>query len=294
MRGAMLTRFTGFARLAAAAAALTLCAGPARALWVDDEFTFGDGGFINNRAAVYGVTEPNSILGGEFNTAKRPQFSDVIYSFRMPWYVTLANGMNVMKLSYYLPTGAVNTSAIAVVERRVLNVYGHHGDDFSASVALGLGAAVQNLPHEGDRLSVPELCYTLDYVHDYYGEFNFMVSGALFQYGQGVGGARRFPGASFDQSDMADIGLLAGTVEFPKASAGLQITRVDKENGNSALYAGYHYISFMSNIPIAHSLGTGIRMHMTETSFFNFDYNWVTQGSYSIRNVYRFQIKAGF
>ncbi|MDD4005241.1 MAG: hypothetical protein PHW69_08590 [Elusimicrobiaceae bacterium] len=273
---------------------LTLCAQPARALWLEDEFTFGDGGYIGNRAALYGVTEPNSILGAEFATTKRAEFSDVIYAVRIPWYITAANGLNIMKMFYYLPTGAVDSVTAGVVDRRVLNIYGRSGDDFSAALAVGFGAALQNMPYNSDRITVPEMCYTLDYVHDYYGEFNFMLSGAIYQYGTSVGGTRRFPGASFDQTDLADLGLLTGTLAFPKASGGFQFTRVDKDNNNAALYLSYHYISFMPDMPVAHSLGTGIRMHITDTSFFNFDYNWVAQGSYSIRNSYRFLVKAGF
>ncbi len=277
-------------------AAVLLCsAAPARAVWFEDKLTLGDGGYLANRVAFYGITEPNSILGADFTVTKAPQFADTIYTVRMPWYVTLPSGLNFMRVFFSPPTRLVDTASMGITNRRIINLYGKNGDDFSAAAAVGVSVAMQDMPYGAQRLTLPEFCYTLDYVQDYYGEFNFMASGAVFQYATAVGGSRDMSGAALDQNELADLGLLGGLYSLPKWSAGFQFTRVDKENNDAAVYINYHYVPFMTDgVPAAHSLGTAIRMSITETAFFNFDYNWVAQGSYSSRNFYRITLKAGF
>jgi hypothetical protein len=276
-------------------AVLAMCAfaAPVSAFWVEGDATIGDGGYKATRLAGYGIADPNSILGVELATYKAPKFSDVVYTVRMPWYVTMDNSLNFFRLFFYPGTKSVDNTAAGFVNKTIFSLYGKPGAEFSSSFALGVGSAFQITKDNSYGTSIPELCYTLDYNQDYFGQFNFLLKGAAFQYFSRVHG-NTFTDISMDQSELADLGIMAATLDFPQWSAGLQFTRFQDDTKSAAMYLGYNYVTFVTDVPAINSLGAGMRIKIMDNAFFNFDYNWIAQGSYSIRNYYKVLVKFGF
>lgn len=228
------------------------------------------------------------------------RLKDPIYSLTLPMLFQLEMMDVELTPFYYFKHESTNpdyqdASAYGATAALTLLMQNDQVNDIYTRARVGASYARQ----EGtlfQKASAPEntsydqLAYFLKISHSMYRVYRMEVTGAAFQYPDGIKNVQAFRGI-MNQQDLASLETLDVTRDLRKYAVGGRFSRIWPETG-STLYLGYSFTENYTADP-DHSLLVGNSFFITKNVYFDAAYNHIeTTGHDNKRDI--FSLSANF
>ena len=252
---------------ALAALSLNITAG-LEAKWANEHHTFKD--------PVYSVAVPVAL-----------DFDLMRFEFRPFYYFNNKSDQAVFQ----------DSSAFGIQSKLVLTINEDTANDLYTHAFIGVSFARQKgtvfydtLPMDNRYYS--QMAYTLGLKQDFYQAFSFRITGAAFQYPDGITGITGVR-SILDQQELADLQTLDIVHDLTKYTVAGTLSRMWSDNGSS-FYVGYRFGEFYT-ADNEHSILVGNSFPATKQVSLGFAYNHVrTTHNTNKRDIWRARVEVIF
>ncbi len=263
------------------------------AWWAENDYATGSNGLKKDSLTVFTKLHPRLVAGVNAAFYKdTASYKDKVWSFRVPLMYS-GNKLSVSFKPFVYPVNPETRSGAGGGKLYLLTSLSEEEDESYARLTLsGAWARQRAFVLGADRKSFGQAAYEALLEKSYFGQFYFLVSGAVYTKPSGVSNATLVTPA-MDQSELASLGTFRQITALPDWTASVQIARNMRPDFDSHVYAGYSKIAFRRASP-AHSGMVGLKLGLNERSMLDLAYNLYKQEGAAWKNYYKILLQVFF